>query len=129
MLRVRLLDVLVLRGEWPNFVILPVLNEEGKIGNTVKKVLGDVPEGVVNTVLVVNDGSTDGTEKEAEEVRVQALKNLREEKIEEAKTADNELRHREECLNAAKEELKETQNALQRLERQDNARGFSITKL
>ena len=52
-------------------VILPVLNEEGKIGNTVKKVLGDVPEGVVNTVLVVNDGSTDGTEKEAEERREQ----------------------------------------------------------
>ena len=47
-------------------VILPVLNEEGKIGNTVSKVLNDVPQGVVDQVLVVNDGSDDNTESEAE---------------------------------------------------------------
>ena len=47
-------------------VILPVLNEEGKIGNTVSKVLNDVPKGVVDQVLVVNDGSDDNTESEAE---------------------------------------------------------------
>tara|TARA_Y100001954_G_scaffold10459_1_gene10388 strand:+ start:178 stop:906 length:729 start_codon:yes stop_codon:yes gene_type:complete len=58
-------------------VILPVLNEEGKIGNTVKKVLGDVPEGVVNTVLVVNDGSTDGTEKEAEEAGAKVITHVK----------------------------------------------------
>ncbi len=48
-------------------VILPVLNEEGKIGNTVSKVLNDVPQGVVDVVLVVNDGSDDNTVNEAKE--------------------------------------------------------------
>ena len=47
-------------------VILPVLNEEGKIGITVSKVLNDVPNGVVDQVLVVNDGSDDNTVNEAE---------------------------------------------------------------
>lgn len=47
-------------------VILPVLNEEGKIGNTVTKVANNVPVGVVDQILVVNDGSDDNTLIEAE---------------------------------------------------------------
>src|SRR5262245_60221027 len=42
-------------------LVLPALNEAGKIGATISK----VPEGVVDTILVVDDGSTDQTGTEA----------------------------------------------------------------
>jgi dolichol-phosphate mannosyltransferase len=42
-------------------LVLPALNEAGKIGATIAK----VPEGVVDAVLVVDDASTDGTGEEA----------------------------------------------------------------
>ena len=41
--------------------IIPALNEEGKIGTTVSK----VPRKIVDDVLVIDDGSTDSTAKEA----------------------------------------------------------------
>lgn len=41
--------------------ILPAFNEEGKIGNVVRK----IPKDVVDKVLVVCDGSKDNTENEA----------------------------------------------------------------
>lgn len=43
-------------------LVLPAWNEAGKIGATIAK----VPAGVVETVLVVDDGSTDQTAAEAE---------------------------------------------------------------
>jgi dolichol-phosphate mannosyltransferase len=43
-------------------VILPALNEAGKVG----KVLDKMPRDVVDQVVVVDDGSTDGTAAEAE---------------------------------------------------------------
>lgn len=46
-------------------VILPAYNEEGKIGNTVRKVLADPPKGLVSACLVVDDGSSDGTSLDA----------------------------------------------------------------
>lgn len=42
-------------------LVLPALNEAGKIGRTIAK----VPLGIVETVLLVDDGSTDGTGEEA----------------------------------------------------------------
>jgi glycosyltransferase involved in cell wall biosynthesis len=42
-------------------LVLPALNEAGKIGRTIAK----VPAGVVDEVLLVDDGSTDGTGEEA----------------------------------------------------------------
>lgn len=42
-------------------LVLPALNESGKIKRTIKA----VPAGVVDTILVVDDGSTDGTGEEA----------------------------------------------------------------
>ncbi len=42
-------------------LVLPALNEAGKIGKTISK----VPAGVVDTVLLVDDGSADGTAEEA----------------------------------------------------------------
>jgi len=43
-------------------VILPALNEAGKIGRAVQR----IPRPLVDRVLVVDDGSTDGTAAEAE---------------------------------------------------------------
>ena len=42
-------------------LVLPALNEAGKIGRTIRK----VPAGVVDDILVVDDCSTDGTGDEA----------------------------------------------------------------
>lgn len=42
-------------------VVMPCLNEEGKIGNGVKK----VPRDIVDELIVVDDGSSDGTADEA----------------------------------------------------------------
>jgi dolichol-phosphate mannosyltransferase len=42
-------------------LVLPALNEAGKIGRTIRK----VPVGVVDDILVVDDSSTDGTGDEA----------------------------------------------------------------
>lgn len=42
-------------------LVLPALNEAGKIGRTIRK----VPAGVVDDILVVDDYSTDGTGDEA----------------------------------------------------------------
>src|SRR3989338_5258750 len=44
-------------------LLIPAYNEEGKIGEVLKK----VPRNVVDEVVVVNDGSTDNTEKEIRE--------------------------------------------------------------
>ena len=45
-------------------IIIPALNEEGKIGNTVKKAKEKCDW--VDEILVINDGSTDRTKEEAE---------------------------------------------------------------
>jgi len=42
-------------------VIIPAFNEEGRIG----KVLASIPHGIVDDVLVIDDGSTDATRQEA----------------------------------------------------------------
>jgi len=42
-------------------LVLPALNEAGKIGSTIRK----VPSGVVDTIVVIDDCSTDGTGEEA----------------------------------------------------------------
>jgi dolichol-phosphate mannosyltransferase len=42
-------------------LVLPALNEAGKIASTISK----VPAGVVDEILLVDDGSTDGTGEEA----------------------------------------------------------------
>jgi glycosyltransferase involved in cell wall biosynthesis len=44
-------------------LVVPVFNEEGYIGRVVER----VPRDIVDTVLVVDDGSTDGSAKVAEE--------------------------------------------------------------
>ncbi len=46
-------------------VIIPAYNEEGKIGNTINK----IKNSRVDNILVVNDGSTDGTRKEIEKYK------------------------------------------------------------
>jgi dolichol-phosphate mannosyltransferase len=43
-------------------VVLPALNEEGKVGRVIEK----VPVDIVDRVVVVDDGSTDGTVRDAE---------------------------------------------------------------
>ena len=42
--------------------ILPAFNEENKIGNVVRRILDT---GIINQIIVVNDGSTDNTYNEA----------------------------------------------------------------
>ncbi len=54
-------------------LVLPALNEAGKIGATISK----VPEGVVDAVLVVDDGSTDGTGAEAEALGAVVIRHAR----------------------------------------------------
>lgn len=44
-------------------VVMPCYNEAGKISNGIKK----VPMEIVDEVVIVDDGSTDGTAKEAKE--------------------------------------------------------------
>jgi dolichol-phosphate mannosyltransferase len=56
-----------------SIVILPAYNEEGKIGRVVTKVLRDPPPGLVETCLVVDDGSRDRTVGEAREAGAQVL--------------------------------------------------------
>ncbi|MGC7879033.1 glycosyltransferase, partial [Desulforudis sp. 1190] len=51
-------------------VIIPAFNEEGRIGATVRAVRR-IPE--VVEVIVVNDGSTDATEKEARQAGARVL--------------------------------------------------------
>ena len=46
-------------------VVLPAYNEEGKIGRVVSGIKNDVEEGLIDTVLVVDDGSTDKTAEDA----------------------------------------------------------------
>lgn len=50
-------------------VVIPVFNEEGKIGKLVKK----IPKGIVDSFLVVDDGSNDRTAIEARENGAQVL--------------------------------------------------------
>lgn len=51
-------------------VVIPCYNEEGKIGKTIEK----VPKDIVDVILVIDDGSTDNTAKEAELMGVAVLK-------------------------------------------------------
>jgi dolichol-phosphate mannosyltransferase len=51
--------------------ILPAYNEAGKIGRVVEKA---IKTGAVNTVVVVDDCSTDGTSQEAEEAGAMVLR-------------------------------------------------------
>lgn len=55
----------------PNIlVIIPAFNEASSIGNVV----GDIPKGLVNEVVVVNNSSTDDTEKNALEAGATVLR-------------------------------------------------------
>lgn len=54
-------------------LVLPALNERGKIGRTIRA----VPAGVVETILVVDDGSTDGTGEEAAALGAQVVRHPR----------------------------------------------------
>ena len=62
-------------------VILPAYNEQGKIGNTVRKVLNDPPAGLVTACLVVDDGSTDGTVADAKKYGATVLSKERNEGV------------------------------------------------
>jgi len=52
-------------------VILPAFNESGKIGRAVQR----IPRPLVDRVLVVDDGSTDGTAAEAEAAGATVIRN------------------------------------------------------
>jgi dolichol-phosphate mannosyltransferase len=54
-------------------LVLPALNEAGKIGRTIQK----VPPGVVDDVLVVDDYSTDGTADEAAALGARVIRHPR----------------------------------------------------
>jgi dolichol-phosphate mannosyltransferase len=58
-------QVLATTPRWKNIrrvlLVLPALNEAGKIGRTISK----VPAGIVDEILLVDDCSTDGTGEEA----------------------------------------------------------------
>ncbi len=53
--------------------VIPAYNERGKIGNVVRK----VPRETVHEVLVIDDGSTDGTRHEAESAGATVISNPR----------------------------------------------------
>ena len=52
-------------------VIIPAFNEKGKIGKTV----ASIPKSAVDKILVVDDGSTDSTGKEAQDNGAIVLRN------------------------------------------------------
>ncbi|MFK7922239.1 MAG: glycosyltransferase family 2 protein [Bacteroidia bacterium] len=54
-------------------VIIPAFNEEGSIG----KVVTDIPEGLVQEVIVVSNGSTDRTESNARDAGATVLQETR----------------------------------------------------
>src|SRR6202035_5492932 len=54
-------------------IILPAWNKAGKIGRAVTR----MPRDLVDVVLVVDDGSTDGTAEEAERAGAQVLRHDR----------------------------------------------------
>jgi len=53
--------------------VLGCLNEEGKIGNTIRKIPGDI----VDQVVMVDDGSTDNTAREAAEAGAKVIRHER----------------------------------------------------
>lgn len=48
-------------------IIIPVYNEEGNIGNLINKILSNIEP--TDELIIVNDGSTDGTRKEIQNSR------------------------------------------------------------
>lgn len=59
-----------MNGDAPKImVIIPAFNEAGAIG----KVINDIPEGLVNEVIVVNNNSTDETSEKAGEAGATVL--------------------------------------------------------
>lgn len=51
-------------------IIIPAYNEQGRVGRVIEDVHGALPDA---DVLVVNDGSTDGTAVDAEEAGARVL--------------------------------------------------------
>src|SRR5262249_3580736 len=45
-------------------VVIPALNEEGNIGRLVEETFAAIPQDILSEVIVIDDGSSDGTGSE-----------------------------------------------------------------
>lgn len=58
-------------------IIIPVFNEESFISTAIKKVLDTDIAGMAKEIIVVNDGSTDGTSKRLKSSKIQKNKSIK----------------------------------------------------